>query len=281
MALTLWQSTPAFLFQGGDSDQLLQWMLVGAIVLSILAMGLQFFKNVFYAITAPTYSLKNMGEDDNFFFSLLMVVVGGLFMALYALMQKGYLLASFDKFSQGQINDALAGYANQTYKPVVFEFGFNRMQDVFGLVMSSILGIVLLWPVLWLLFGYVYWLLSRAFGNQLSLKVMLSTLAYYYLLFGMIVGYFQIHSVGASLAAQGGTVPMGTLEIVGVILGLVALAYSVISISQGGDITIAQALVVFIIWGIVLGGIVAAVYVYQLAPIYEGFLDGLRAQSYA
>lgn len=281
MALTLWQSAPAFLFQGGDSDQLLQWMLVGAIVLSILAMGLQFLKNAFYAITAPTYSLKNMGEDDNFFFSLLTVVIGGLFMALYAIMQKSYLLASFDKFARNQLNEAMAGYANQTYKPVVFEFGFNRMQDVFGLVISSILGIVLLWPVLWLLFGYVYWLLSRAFGNQLSLKVMLSTLAYYYLLFGVIVGYFAIHSVGTYLAAQGGTVPMGTFEIIGALLGLVALAYSVIAISQGGDITPAQAVIVFVIWGVVLGGIIAAVFVYQLAPVYEGFLDGLRSQSYA
>ncbi|MCD6283494.1 hypothetical protein J7J84_07870 [bacterium] len=281
MALTLWQSAPAFLFQGGDTDQLLQWMLVGAIILSILAMGLQFFKNVFYAITAPTYSLKSMGQDDNFFFSLLLVVVGGLFMSLYALMQKSFLLASFEQFARDQLNGALVGYANQTYKPVVFEFGLNRMTDVFDLVMSSILGIVLLWPVLWLLFGYVYWILSRAFGNQLSLKVMLSTLAYYYLLFGVVVGYFAIHSVGAYLVAQGGAPPIGGLEIAGVILGLVALAYSVISISQGSDITVAQAVVVFVIWGVVLGGIIAAVFVYQLAPIYEGFLDGLRSQSYA
>ncbi len=281
MALTLWQSAPAFLFQGGDSDQLLQWMLVGAIVLSILAMGFQFFKNVFYAVTAPTYSLKNMGQDDNFFFSLLMVVVGGLFMALYALMQKSFLLASFDQFARDQLNSALAGYANQTYKPVVFEFGLNRMTDVFGLAIASILGIVLLWPALWLLFGYVYWLLSRAFGNQLSLKVMLATLSYYYLLFGVIVGYFAIHSVGTYLVAQGGAPTIGGIEIAGAILGLVALAYSVISISQGGDITPAQAVVVFVIWGVVLGGIIAAVFVYQLAPIYDGFLDGLRSQSYA
>jgi hypothetical protein len=280
MALTLWRFAPALLFQGGDSDQLLQWMLVGAIVLSILAMGLAFFKNLFYAITAPTYSLRDMGQNDNFFFSLLMVVIGGLFMALYALMQKSYLVASFDQFARSELNAALAGYANQTYKPVQFEFGLNRMTDVFGLAVSSILGLVLLWPVLWLLFGYVYWLLSRAFGNQLSLKVMLSTLAYYYLLLGIVVGYFAIHSVGTALVAQGGSVPMGAMEIVGAVLALLALVYSVIAISQGGDLTLGQAVGGFIIWGVVLGGIIAAVVVYQLAPAYDGFLQELRTKSY-
>ena len=280
MVLTLWRFAPALLFQGGDSDQLLQWMLVGAIVLSILAMGLQFFKNVFYAITAPTYSLRDMGQNDNFFFSLLMVVVGGLFMALYALMQKSYLIASFDQFARNQLTTALAGYANQTYKPVQFEFGLNRMTDVFGLVMSSILGLVILWPVLWLLFGYAYWILSRAFGNQLSLRVMLSTLAYYYLLLGVVVGYFMVHSVGAYLAAEGGTPPLGAIEIIGAILGLAALIYSVIAIAQGGDLTPAQAVGVFIIWNVVLGGIIAAVVTYQITPAYDNFLQDLRTKSY-
>ncbi|OGK09636.1 MAG: hypothetical protein A2Y63_03060 [Candidatus Riflebacteria bacterium RBG_13_59_9] len=280
MALTLWRVSPALLLQGGDLDETLKWILVGAIVLCILAMGFQFFKNTFYAITAPTYSLRNMGEDDNFFFSILLVFLGGLFAAFYTFIQRNFIAGSFESFAKAQVEQALASYSNLTYKPVVASYGIERMTDVFESLETIIVWIPVLWLVSWLVMGVLYWLLSRAFGNQSPLKVMLSSLAYFFMLYGAVAGYFIAHALGTSFLASVGTPPIGAVEIIGALLGLVFFVYLIVAISQGGEITPAQAGVAWLVWGIVIGGAIAATVYYKVIPSFEAFLNGLSTSSY-
>jgi len=281
MALTLWRVCPTLILQGGDLNVTLKWILVAAILLCIVAMGIQFLKNTFYAVTAPTYSLRNFAQDDNLFVSILMVFLGGIFVALYALIQRDFIAQCFEDFARAQVGGALASYPNATYKPVVFEYGIGRMTDVFESLETVVVWIPVIWLVLWLLFGVLYWFLSRAFGNQSPVKMMLSSLSYYYMLLGVVVGYFIAHGIGTAFAAGAGSSSFGVVDIVGALLGLVSIAYLIIAISQGGDTTPAQALVVWLVWTVVIGGIIAAVVYKAVIPAFDAFLGELSSSSWA
>ncbi len=278
IALTMtWQA--AMLLQTADPDQSLKWILVGGIVLCIVAMGLPFFRNAFYAITAPTYSLRNMGGEDNLFFSILLVFMGGLFVSLYALLQKAYMADSFMKFASAQISQTLASYSNATYKPILFNEGVEKMMNAYYTVESLVFWLWFLWILLWLVSGVVFWFLTKAFGNQGSLKVMLSTLAYAYVLSGAIVGFFYFRLLGAFLASGGASPALGTAEMVGAVLLLASVVYLIIAVAQGGEMSSVQAIIVFLIAAILLAGVVFFA-IYQVKPIYQSFLDELRTRSF-
>jgi len=278
IALTMtWQA--AMLLQTADPDQSLKWILVGGIVLCIVAMGLPFFRNAFYAITAPTYSLRNMGGEDNLFFSILLVFMGGLFVSLYALLQKAYMADSFLKFANAQIGQTLASYSNATYKPILFNEGVEKMMNAYYTVESLVFWLWFLWILLWLVSGVVFWFLTKAFGNQGSLKVMLSTQAYAYMLSGAIVGFFYFRLLGAFLASGGASPALGTAEMVGAVLLLASVVYLIIAVAQGGEVSSVQAIIVFLIAAILLAGVVFFA-IYQVKPIYQSFLDELRTRSF-
>jgi len=278
IALTMtWQA--AMLLQTADPDQSLKWILVGGIVLCIVAMGLPFFRNAFYAITAPTYSLRNMGGEDNLFFSILLVFMGGLFVSLYALLQKAYMADSFMKFASAQISQTLASYSNATYKPILFNEGVEKMMNAYYTVESLVFWLWFLWILLWLVSGVVFWFLTKAFGNQGSLKVMLSTLAYAYVLSGAIVGFFYFRLLGAFLASGGASPALGTAELAGAVLLLASVVYLIIAVAQGGEMSSVQAIIVFLIAAILLAGVVFFA-IYQVKPIYQSFLDELRTRSF-
>lgn len=278
IALTMtWQA--AMLLQTADPDESLKWILVGGIVLCIVAMGLPFFRNAFYAITAPTYSLRNMGGEDNLFFSILLVFMGGLFVSLYALLQKAYMADSFLKFANAQIGQTLASYSNATYKPILFNEGVEKMMNAYYTVESLVFWLWFLWILLWLVSGVVFWFLTKAFGNQGSLKVMLSTQAYAYMLSGAIVGFFYFRLLGAFLASGGASPALGTAEMVGAVLLLASVVYLIIAVAQGGEVSSVQAIIVFLIAAILLAGVVFFA-IYQVKPIYQSFLDELRTRSF-
>lgn len=279
IALTLTRQSPAILLLAADPDQSLKWLFVGGIVLCIVAMGLPFFRNAFYAITAPTYSLRNMGGDDNIFFSLLLVFVGGLFLSLFALVQKATLTASYLKFANAQIGQTLASYSNLTYKDIVFNEGVEKMMNAYYTIESLVFWLWFLWILLWLLSGVLFWVLTKLFGNQSPLKIMLSTLAYAYMLCGVVVGFFYFKLIGAFLAGGGTSPSLGAAEMIGVVLVIVSVVYMIIAVAQGGDVTPVQAFFVFLIAVILLAGAIFGV-VYQVKPVYQAFLEELRSRSF-
>ncbi len=269
----------ALLLQGTDLDATLKWILLGAIVLCLIVMGLQFFKNLFHAITAPTYALRNMGTDDSLFFSILQVFTGGLFISYFAMLKQEYIASSFATWAQGQVSTALAGYSNATYKPIVMQEGINRMTDVFDLAWTAIIWIPAIWLVLWVVLSILFWGTSKVFfGNQYGAKVMASTLAYFFVLAGLVGGYFMMHMLGSTFA--GTMASPAAVDMVGIVILIAALVYMVICIAQGCDVSGVQAAVIFIIWAAILGGGVYALMNYQLKPIYDGFLGRLSSANY-
>jgi hypothetical protein len=278
MTLSLCLS-PALLLQAQDPDALLTYILAGALLLCIVVMGLQFLKNAYYAIIAPTYALRNMGSDDSLFFSILQVFFGGLAIAFFAMLQKAYVSASFDTWANQQVSTALASYSNATYKPIVMQEGLGRMTDVFDLAWTAIIWIPAVWLAIWVLLSFLFWITTKAlFGNQLGMKVMASTTAYFFMLFGLVGGYFLVHMAGSGFA--GTLMSPGMVDIVGFLIVIVGIVYLIIAIAQGGDLTPTQTVVLFIIWGAILGGGVWALMNYQLKPIYDSFLSKLSSSDF-
>jgi len=109
--------------------------------------------------------------------------------------------------------------------------------------------------------------------------LMLSTLAYAYMLCGAIVGFFYFQLIGAFLAGGGASPSLGGLEMAGVVLFIVSIVYMVIAVAQGGDVTPVQGVVVFLIAAILLAGVIFGI-VYQVKPVYQDFLNELRSRSF-
>jgi hypothetical protein len=270
---------PALLLAAQDLDASLTYILAGALLLCVIVMGLQFLKNAYYAIIAPTYALRNMGSDDSLFFSILQVFFGGLAISFFAMLEKAYVSASFDKWANHQVSAALASYGNATYKPIVMQEGLGRMNDVFDLTWTGVIWIPAVWLAIWVLLSFLFWITTKVlFGNQLGMKVMSSTTAYFFMLFGLIGGYFIVHMIGSAFA--GTMMSPGAIDIVGALIVLAGIVYLIIAIAQGGDLTPTQTIVLFIIWGAILGGGVWALVNYQLKPIYSGFLSKLSSSDF-
>lgn len=270
---------PALLLQGQDLDETLKWILLGAIVLCLVVMGLQFFKNLYYASIAPTYALRNMGTDDSLFFSILQVFTGGLFISYYAMLNQKHIGDSFASWAEGQVTTALAGYANMTYKPIVMQEGINRMTDVFDLAWTAVIWLPAIWLVIWTILSILFWFTSKLFfGNQHGAKIMASTLAYFFVLTGIVGGYFMMHLLGSGFA--GTLASPSVIDMLGMVILAGAAIYLVICIAQGCDITPAQAAVIFIIWAAILGGGIYALINYQLKPVYDSFLSRLSSANY-
>ena len=279
MTLSLLCMPPALLLQGTDLDATLKWILLSAVVLCLIVLGLQFFKNLFYAVTAPTYALRNMGTDDSLFFSILQVFTGGLFISYFAMLQQEYISNSFYSWAQGQVGTALAGYSNATYKQIVVDEGVNRMTQVFDLAWNGVIWLPVIWVVLWVVLSILFWGTSKVFfGNQSGAKVMASTLAYFFVLTGLIGGYFMMHILGSTFA--GTMTSPAAIDLVGMLILAAALVYLIVCIAQGCDISGVQAAIVFIIWAAILGGGIYALVTYQIKPIYDGFLGRLSSSNY-
>jgi hypothetical protein len=269
----------ALVFQAQDLDASLTWILGGALLLCLIVMGLQFFKNAYYALIAPTYSLRHLAADDSIFFSILQVFFGGLAISFYALLLKGYITSSYDTWANNQISTALASYSNATYKPIVMQEGLGRMNDIYDLAWTGIIWIPALWLVIWLLISFLFWFTTKVlFANQLGMKVMASAVAYFFMLFGVIAGYFLMHIAGSTFA--GTMMSPGILDIIGGILVLGGIIYLIIAIAQGGDLTPTQTVVIFVIWAAIIGGGIWALLTYQLQPMYSQFLSRLSSSDF-
>jgi len=255
-------------------------IFLGGAALCLLVLGDTSLKNLLDALFTPTYSLRSMARDDSFSFSILLVFMGGLFLGFYAALLKTFVNSSFADYAQSVIDDALSGYANPVYRDVLAQDGFARMKNTFDLVYSNnIVWLPVAWVVFWLAVGVLYWLGGRLFGSTVGLAGTLSCFAYWSALTGVIAGYFIIHGFGTAFLMLGGGASLGVVDVIGALLILASLVYLFISTSQGLEISMVQAVVVFIIWLVVFGGIAAGVGIYQATPAFQEFLRELQTTN--
>ncbi len=248
------------------------------IALCLLALGENFLPNIYYAVTAPTYSLRIMSKEDSFSFSILLVFLGGLFIGLYAAFLDPAIQSAYTTFSNNLVDTILAAYPNPTYKDIIFQAGVERMHNYFeAIYTNNIVWFPVAWVAIWFIVGGLYWFMARLFGSPSTYKELLSSLAYYYVLYGVIAGYFMLHAAVSSLSASPGQVAVNAVDAIGSLVMLVGLIYFLICVAQGAEIGIAQTIISFIVISAVLGGIGAALWMYKFSPTFQAFASELQS----
>ena len=255
------------------------WFLV-FIALCILALGENFIPNVFYAISTPTYSIRHLSRNDPFSFSLLLSLLGGLFFGLYATILHNAISEAYQAFAKTTIEEALASYANPTYKDVVFQNGVDTMLNWFSVYyQGNLVWFPLLIVALWFIFGFLFFAVLRLFGSGASYREVLSATSYLCLLFGAIGGYFLFHifhSLLSSLSAPPGSLNVSAVDMLGSLVWLVLLVYLIIYLSQGSELGIAQAIISWVIVNVVVGVAIGAATYYLAFPKLNEFFSSLQ-----
>ncbi len=263
-------------FVGFFPNKPLVGVFFSAIALCIIALGENLLSNLYYAVTAPTYSLRMMARNDTFSFSLLLTFLGGLFLGLYASILQPTIVNSFNTFAQSFVSSALAGYQNPIYKTTIEDFGVGRLSVLFDIYyVSNFVWLPVIWVGLWFFFGLLYWFLGRLFGSPAAYKEILAGFSYWFSLVGILTGYFLFRFLISSLSAPPGSLSLGFTEIIGAILILASLVYFIICISQSEEIGIVQSLVIFVLISAVFVGIAVALYTYQAKPAIDAFKNEL------
>jgi len=109
--LALFQSEPV------AGQQL--FIILGVITIAtLIALGLRFFVNMFEVITAPGASLSHHGQNDNFFFSIFVVFLGGLIGTFGLLALQAELKLAFHSFAETVCNDAALLNTNLNYRDI-------------------------------------------------------------------------------------------------------------------------------------------------------------------
>jgi len=261
----------------GAGKHLAGWFFV-FIALCILALGESFVSNVYYAITAPTYSVRHLSKTDPFSFSLLLTLLGGLFVGLYATMFHNAISSAYQAFAKATIESALASYANPTYRDVVFQNGVDRMLDSFSVYYQ---GNLVWFPLLvvagWFVFGFLFFVVLRFFGSGASYREILSAISYWCFLFGAIGGYFEFHALLSSLSAPAGSLNVSAVDMLGSLVGLVLWVYLIICLSQGSELPILQTIIAWVIVDVVVGAAIGALVYYLAFPKFNEFIKGLQS----
>jgi hypothetical protein len=267
----------ALLITSAESDQKL-YIILGIITLATLvAMGLKFFVNLFEIITAPTASIKHHGQTDNFFFSIVIVFLGGLIATFILVANQETIKSAFGDYAQTVAHNAAMTNSNPNYTGIAEEYGVDIMTGNFEVFfLSNIIFFPVVAVLLWLVFGLLAYLGARIFGGLCATGDFLGATAYsaFFTAIGFgLAALYLVQSLGV-IAGE----PTATPDIVGII-GLVLMLYGVIlflvAITQSAELTGGQAAGALIVMLIVLGGIGYLIY-YFANPVYSAFLDQIR-----
>jgi hypothetical protein len=270
--LALFQSEPV------AGQQL--FIILGVITIAtLIALGLRFFVNMFEVITAPGASLSHHGQNDNFFFSIFVVFLGGLIGTFGLLAQQAQLSQAFHTFAETVCNDAALLNTNLNYRDIAANYGIRIMDGNFDIFVSSnLVFFPILMVVLWLLVGTVCFLGAKMLGSHTAYGDFLGSIAYSAFFASIGLGFTSLLIIqGMAAYVQQGGISPGALSIVGLVLLLYALILFFMGIAQGGDLASGPVVGVVIVLIFVLGGIGFGIY-YYAKPIWEDFTS--QIQSY-
>lgn len=270
--LALLQSEP-------DVSQQL-FIILGVITLAtLIALGLRFFVNMFEVITAPGASLSHHGQNDNFFFSIFVVFLGGLIGTFGMMSIKGQLTQAFHSFAVTVCNDAALLNTNQHYRDIAADYGINIMDGYFDVfVAQNLVFFPILMVVLWTFIGTICFLGAKMLGSHAAYGNFLGSIAYSAFFASIGLGFSALLIIQGMQAyvEQSGITP-GVLSIIGLVLLLYALILFFMAIAHGGDLASGPVVGVVIVLLVVMVGIIAGIH-YYAKPVWEDFTS--QIQSY-
>lgn len=271
MAITL-----AFMQAASQPDQRL-FIILGVITLfTLVALGLRFFINLKEVVFTPTASIKHHGINDNFFFSLVVVFLGGLIGAFVLLFNQATMIEGYHQAAQTVATGLSQNAPNPTYRGIAEQWALSKIDGTFNVYfINNLIFFPLLVVAFWWLIGSVTYVGARMFGGQATYGAFLGSLAYSYFFGGIGLGCLvtAIFSSASAFkdALAGGSPPMDTLTIVGAVLLLYAIILFLIGVMHAADMTAGQLIGAVVVMLIVVGGGGAAAYYYGAVPAYTKF----------
>jgi hypothetical protein len=260
-----------------DGDQSL-FIVLGIIALaSLVALGGKFFVNLFEVITAPAASIGHHGQNDNFFFSIIIVFLGGLIASFLMIQGRDDMAVSFHDFSQAVCADAAQQNSSEVYRDIAAETGMTTMDDQFGIyLLDNLIFVPVAMVLIWLILGLIAWVGTKIVGSPVTLGNLLGALAYGCLFISIGFGLMATFIVDSIAGIPSGDPVMpGGMAIAGIVLLLYGLVLYLIGVAQGAQITGGQAAVPIVLLVVVLGGLGYLVYS-QASPAFDEFLNTIR-----
>jgi hypothetical protein len=245
----------ALLQANATADRTILYVLGAIALVTLIVLGLRFFRNLFEVITAPAASLKYHGQNDHFFFSLMVVFFAGTIATIIFLVNQPKVVATFDNYAGMMATDIAAGNSNATYRDVAKDMAQKTMNDNFDIFfVQNTIMLPLFFVALWLVIGFLSFLFARIMTTGITAVDMLGTTAYS--AFFSIIGLALAGTLVIELAGQGvGITPAPSpAAIAGVVLILYAVVLFLMGVNQAADLTAGQTIGVIIILLIVLGG---------------------------
>jgi hypothetical protein len=271
---------PLALLQGAP-DKMLLYMMIAITVLVAIALGRRFFVNLFEVITAPTASLHHHGRNETFFFSLMVVFLGGVIGALALTVAQPQVQQGMQDLSQSVGHELAQGNSNPNYREMSATYATEIIStNIDTYVTANIPWLPAVLLAFWLIVGLLFWLLTKMFGAQATAGNFLGSLSYGYFFYG--IGFALclpaivklLTNILYGLSAQ---LSFDPLTIAGLVLVLYGLILIIMGIIQGAEIGGGQFIVCAILFLIVVGGGLIALLYYQFMPQASSFAAQVRS----
>jgi hypothetical protein len=263
------------LLQAGQIEDKSMIYILGVVTLLVLiALGLKFWRNMFEIITAPTASIGYHGQNDNVFFSLVIVVLGGLIGTFILINAQSEMTQGFHTWAAAFADQAAQSGTSKTYQDVASTWGMNKLDATFSNYFVSNLAMFPALQVLsWLLVGFLAFLGAKMFGGHTTYSTMLGSFAYAYFFLAIGQAAYTVASFGnlkmVAALATGGMGDFSGMNMLWMTVGLVLSLYGIIlwfiALAQGGQLTAGGIIGVLVLLLVVNGGINALI-------IYKGVM---------
>src|SRR5688500_5457278 len=212
---------PLSMLQAAGADDRTMLIVLGVIALvTLVVLGLKFFRNIFEIITAPGASLKYHGQSDHFFYSLLIVFLGGLIATMIIVANQDKIAEAFSHYSTKVSTDLGAANSNPIYRDVATQYARTRIDDNFNIYfVQNMIMLPMLFVGIWLVLGFLVFVFSKLFQAPTTAADMLGTTAYsaFFMAIGVALASPLIIDFIASQAGGAAPVP-GPLGIAGAVL---------------------------------------------------------------
>jgi hypothetical protein len=249
-------------------------IIYGAVaIVIIVVLGLRFLVSMFEVLTAPTASLKHHGEQNNFFQSLLIVILGGLIGTLVLFFKQSALVAAWTAYAENSAHTLAMANSNTNYRDIAEAYALSKLNanfSIYGLDMLVFLPMML--AVLWIVVGLLAFLFAKLFGGNTTLASFLGSLAFgsFFINIGIgLLGLFAINTVDA-LSRQG-TPSFDAMSIIGAILFVYGLILWIIAVNVAPENTTGQTIGVLIFVAVLLAGTAVLLQIQVFEPTYTQF----------
>lgn len=262
------------------SSSIPMWMLIGIVILlTLIVLGLKFFRNMFEVITAPAASLKYHGENDNFFFSIMLTFLGGLIATLILVQNQTQLSSAFTDYSSAMAATLAQSNSNPNYHPGVQKWAQEAMDRSFETYVTNNLILYVIGSLaLWLVIGLLGFVLARMFGGQCTAANFLGSTAYAAFFANIGLGLAGVSLVKIIAASASGASPaLDGMGIAGFLVLLYAIVLFLLATNNAADLSGGQTAGVVIFLLILLGGASTGIY-YQGKKSFTDFAG--QVQSY-